>query len=255
MKRLKILFVLFLFATQIINAQNKITMKQITIQAQPYPFKTELSKTAVIVVDMQNDFGSRGGMFDHGGIDISMIEKVVQPTSQVLKAARKAGIKIIYLKMAFKPDLSDLGSIESPNRDRHLYLKVGEEMTTPNGLKGRYLIRDTWNTNIIDELKPQAEDIEIYKHRFSGFFETNLDDILKKEGIKNLVITGCTTSICIESTIRDAMFRDYSCILLEDCTAEPIGFGLSRSNHDASLLNVKTLLGWVSKSERFINAL
>jgi ureidoacrylate peracid hydrolase len=95
----------------------------------------------------------------------------------------------------------------------------------------------------------------VYKHRFSGFFETDLDAILKRSGVKYLVVTGCTTSICVESTIRDAMFRDYSCVLLKDCTAEPIGHDLARSNHDASLLNIQTSFGWVSGSDDFIRAI
>ena len=74
-------------------------------------------------------------------------------------------------------------------------------------------------------------------------------------GARNLVITGCTTSVCVEATLRDAMFRDYSPILLADCSAEPIGNQLPRSNHEASLLVIETLLGWVSDSERFIKAL
>ena len=95
----------------------------------------------------------------------------------------------------------------------------------------------------------------LYKHRFSGFYETELGAILKRPGIKYLIVTGCTTSICVESTIRDAMFRDYSCVLLKDCTGEPIGYGLPRSNHDASLLTIQTLLGWVSASDEFVDAL
>jgi ureidoacrylate peracid hydrolase len=74
-------------------------------------------------------------------------------------------------------------------------------------------------------------------------------------GIRHLIITGCTTSICVESTVRDAMFRDYSCVLLADCMSEPLGDGLPRSNHDASLLSTEVLLGWVSDSDRFVEAL
>jgi ureidoacrylate peracid hydrolase len=117
------------------------------------------------------------------------------------------------------------------------------------------LIRDTWNTDIVPELEPQPGDIVIYKSRFSGFYQTDLDAILKEQGVKYLIVTGCTTSICVESTIRDAMFRDYSCVLLADCTGEPIGNDLPRSNHDASLLSIQTLLGWVSDSGAFISSL
>jgi ureidoacrylate peracid hydrolase len=227
----------------------------IRLDAQPMPIEIDTARTAVIVVDMQNDFGSQGGLFDRAGIDISMIQQAVSPTANALRAARQAGMKVIYLKMGFRPDLSDLGALDSPNRVRHLYFGVGESMRAPDGTEGRFLIRDTWNTDIIPELEPQADDLVIYKHRFSGFYQTDLDTILNQLGVKYLIITGCTTSVCVESTVRDAMFRDYLCVLLADCMGEPIGHGLPRSNHEASLLVIQTLFGWISDSGKFIQAL
>ena len=233
---------------------NKI-YNRIHIMAKPDSIAIDTARTAVIVVDMENDFGSKGGMFDRAGIDISMIQKVINPTSKVLAAARKAGIKIIYLKMGYHEDLSDLGNEESPNRVRHLqFMHVGDTIIAPNGSKSRILIRDSWGTDIVAGLQAQAGDIVIYKTRFSGFYKTELDSLLKQLDKRYLIITGCTTSICVESTVRDAMFRDYSSIVLEDCTAEPIGYGLLRSNHEASLLSIQTLLGWVSNSNEFIKA-
>lgn len=235
--------------------KNKI-YKKIHIQAKPDSIAIDTARTAIIVVDMENDFGSKGGMFDRAGIDISMIQKAINPTSKVLAAARQAGIKVIYLKMGYKEDLSDIGGEESPNRVRHLqFMHVGDTITAPNGSKSRILIRDSWGTDIVSELKPQTGDIVIYKTRFSGFYKTELDSILKQLDKRFLIITGCTTSICVESTVRDAMFRDYSSIVLEDCTAEPIGYGLPRSNHEASLLSIQTLLGWVSNSNEFVKAI
>lgn len=225
------------------------------LDAKPQPITIEPTKTAVLVVDMQNDFGSKGGMFDRAGLNISMIEATVHPTSRVLEAARNNGIQIVYLKMGFRPDLSDLGNADSPNRTRHMHFGVGQKMSAPDGTEGRMLIRDTWNTDIVPELKPKNIDTVIYKHRFSGFYETELDDVLKRLGVKYLIITGCTTSVCVESTVRDAMFRDYSCLLLDDCMGEPIGNDLPRSNHEASLLTMQTLFGWVSNSEEFLKAL
>jgi ureidoacrylate peracid hydrolase len=225
------------------------------LDAKPEAITFETAKTAVLVVDMQNDFGTEGGMFDRAGIDISDIQRAVDPTAKVLAAARTAGIKVIYLKMGYKPDLSDLGAPDSVNRVRHLRLGVGERVTAPDGQESRILIRDTWNTDIVPELKPQPGDDVIYKTRFSGFFGTDLDARLKKLGVKHLIITGCTTSICVDSTVRDAMFRDYLCVLLSDCMSEPIGHGLPRSNHDASLLSAEVLLGWVSDSDQFLKAL
>ena len=132
---------------------------------------------------------------------------------------------------------------------------VGSVVQAPDGSESRILVRDTWNTDILSELTPEAGEVVLYKHRFSGFFETDLDAILRRLDIRHLVVTGCTTSVCVEATIRDAMFRDYSCVLLEDCTAEPIGYDLQRSNHEASLLTIQVLLGWTSSSMDFIHAL
>jgi ureidoacrylate peracid hydrolase len=116
-------------------------------------------------------------------------------------------------------------------------------------------VRDSWNTQILDAPTPEPGDHVVSKHRYSGFFETELDDVLQGLGVDYLPVTGCTTSVCVESTVRDAMFRDYSCIVLEDCTAEPIGAGLSRTNHEASLLVIETLFGWVSNAGAVCDAL
>jgi ureidoacrylate peracid hydrolase len=237
------------------SAPNETPRRIATIEARPHAVTFDVEKTAVIVVDMQNDFGAEGGMFSRAGIDISMIQQAVKPTANVLAAARRVGMPIIYLKMAFKADLSDAGPADSPNCMRHLMLGVGSAVQAPGGSKSRVLIRDTWNTEILAALAPEADDVLLYKHRFSGFYETELDTLLKQRGIKHLIVTGCTTSVCVESTIRDAMFRDYCCVLLADCTGEPIGNDLARSNHDASILTIQVLLGWVASSADFIESL
>jgi ureidoacrylate peracid hydrolase len=228
---------------------------QIVLNARPETLAFDLAKTAVIVVDMQNDFGSEGGMFTLAGIDISGIKAAIAPTARVVNAARTAGIPVIYLKMGFQPDLSDAGDPDNPkNRIKHGRWRVGQTVTAPDGSASRILIRDTWNTEIVPELTPHPGDVVLYKTRFSGFYQTELDQVLRDRGIKTLVFTGCTTSVCIESTIRDAKFRDYTCLLLEDCTAEPTGADLPRTNHDASLLVLQTDFGWVSHSTEFIEA-
>jgi ureidoacrylate peracid hydrolase len=229
--------------------------RTVTVDAGPAPIIIDLAKTAVIVVDMQNDFGAKGGMLDRAGIDVSQIQAAVGPTARVIASARRNGVAIIYLKMAFRPDLSDLGPADSKNRLDHVQMNVGTVVRAPDGTESRILIRDTWNTDIVQELTPNADDVVIYKHRFSGFFQTELDATLKRLGVKHLLVTGCTTSVCVESTIRDAMFRDYTAVLLADCTAEPIGHEFPRSNHTASLLTVESTLGWVSDSDRVLSAL
>ena len=227
----------------------------LAVEARPGPMSLEPKRTAVIVVDMQNDFGSEGGMFARAGIDISGIRGAVAPTAKVLAAARRAGMPVVYLKMAFRPDLSDAGAPDAPNWIKHLPLRAGDAVLAPDGTPSRILIRDTWNTDILADLTPEPGDIVLYKHRFSGFYGTDLDEVLRSRSISSLVFTGCTTSVCVESTLRDAMYRDYRCLLLEDCTAEPIGAGLPRSNHEASLLAVQILFGWTTQSDDLIAAL
>jgi ureidoacrylate peracid hydrolase len=232
-----------------------MTNHVVMLAAQPEPISFDTARTAVLVVDMQNDFGAPGGMFDRAGIDISLIQRAVEPTARVLAAARQAGMPVIYLKMAFRADLSDAGSPDTPNRRKLFRLAIGTSFQAPDGTVSRILIRDTWSTVILRELEPHTGDIVLYKHRFSGFYNTELDAVLTRLGITTLLVTGCTTSVCVESTIRDAMFRDYSCVLLADCTGEPLGHDFPRSNHEASLFVIQRALGWVSHSEALQSAL
>jgi len=123
-------------------------MQTMEIQATPAPVEIDPARTAVIVIDMQNAFGSPGGMFDNAGIGISGIQAAVAPTRAAVEAARRAGIKIVYLKMGFLPDLSDLGAEDVPNG--HLFLHLG--------VKDGVLARDEWGTDILDELAPADDD-------------------------------------------------------------------------------------------------
>jgi ureidoacrylate peracid hydrolase len=145
------------------SLSSKTSSYVVTIEAQPESIAIDTARTAVIVVDMQNDFGAKGGMLDRVGVDLSLIRGAIAPTARVLAAARRAGIRIVYLKMGFRADLSDVGPAESPNRIKHLPLAVGASIHTPSGGESRILIRDTWNTEILEELAPQPEDTVIYK--------------------------------------------------------------------------------------------
>ena len=218
----------------------------VTIEAKPEPLAIDPHETAVIAVDMQNDFGAEGGMFASKGLPIEAAHATIEPTARVLDAARMSDITVVYLKMAFKRDLSNLGGPDAPNREKHLGFGVGI---------GDFLIEDTWNTDIVPELTPQPGDVLVSKHRYSGFFETELDDVLRERDIKNLVFVGWTTSVCVESTLRDAFFRDYRCVVLSDCTAEVVGSDVARTNHEASLHVIEGLFGWVADSESFVRAL
>ncbi len=141
------------------------TTRNVRVEARPNPLTIDPSETAVIVVDMQNDFAAEGGMFARAGVPVSAAQAVVEPTARVLAA----GMKVIYLKMAFESDLSNLGGPDAPNRVRHLAFGVGQPVKTPDAGTGRFLVKDTWNTDIVSELTPEPDDIVILKHRYSGF--------------------------------------------------------------------------------------
>ena len=259
-KRSSLLIIMTVVASGLVleaaeNLPAKVKDHVINLGAQPEVFAFDPTKTAVIVVDMQNDFGAKGGMLDRAGLAVSGIQKAVAPTAKVLSAAREAGIKVIYLKMAFKPDLSDMGASDSVNRVQHLRIGVGDKVIAPDGKESRILIRDTWNTDILPGLTPKPDDDVLYKTRFSGFYETDLDARLKTAGIRNLIITGCTTSVCVDSTVRDAMFRDYRCVVLADCVSDPSGERWPQGNHDSALKAFAGMLGWVSDSDHLLSAL
>jgi ureidoacrylate peracid hydrolase len=222
---------------------------EITIAAKPQAIELDLAKMAILVIDMQNDFGARGGMFERGGIDIGPIQRVVAPIRNVLEAGREAGLPIVFLKMGFLPDLSDLGPEDAPFRAHHRGFAPGTSVQAPNGQPSRLLVRDTWSTEILPELAPRKGDTVVWKHRYSGFYETELDAVLKGKGVRSLIVTGCTTSVCVESTVRDAMFRDYFCVLLADCMAEPVG------THESSLELLQARFAWVTESNEFLHAL
>ena len=248
-----LLVTLLLLAAMIGDAQPPAS--KVELQTQPEPLGINPQQTALIVVDMQNDFGAKGGMFDRAGIDIEPIRAIVPTVAKTIAAARSAGIKVVYLRMGFHPDLSDIGPHDAPNYLKHHRLHVGEPNIAPDGTASRILIRDTWDTDIVPELKPASGDIVIWKHRFSGFHETDLDATLKRLGVRYLIFTGATTSVCVESTMRDSMFLDYFPVLLSDATAEPLGHTVDQSNHKASIRVLAALFGWVTDSNEFIRAL
>ncbi|MBZ9793590.1 cysteine hydrolase [Rhizobium sp. 3T7] len=228
---------------------------QVSITARPEPISFDPHRTAVVVIDMQNDFGSHGGMFERAGLDVAPIAALVQPISRVLEAARRAGLFIVYTRQEHNSDLSDAGNEDSPHRIKHRRMNIGATVEAPGGTRSQILVRDTWNTAIVAELEPRQGDVVVSKHRYSAFFETSFDTILRAKRIDTLIFTGATTSICVESTVRDAMFRDYRCIVLRDCTAELIAADAPRSNHEASLLAIEILFGWTAESGAVIAAL
>ena len=231
------------------------TSRMVSIPAKPSPITIDLSKTAVLVIDMQNDFGARGGMFDLAGFDLAPIQEAVAPTARIIAEARAADIPIVYVNEALRSDLSDIASVESPHRRMSRRMGFGNTVTTPDGGTGRIRIEGTWNTENLAELVPRASDIIVTKRRWSGFYETELDVKLRMLGAQYLIVTGCTTTVCVESTIRDAAFRDYACVLPADCTGQPAVGDPRSSTHEASLLMIARHFGWVTSSKDILAAL
>jgi ureidoacrylate peracid hydrolase len=222
--------------------------KIVTIPAKPEPVKVDLARTAVVIVDMQNAFATKGGMFDVVGQDISAAKVVIQTIKKTADAARAAGAKVVYLVYEYAADMSDSGGPSSPNWYKEFGLVA---MNKNPQYKGKFLIKGSWDAAVVDELKPQPGDIVIGKSRYSGFRGTNLDVVLKTYNIKYLVFAGIATNVCVESTLRDAYFLDYWPILVSDGTnnaGPPI-------TQQATLWNVEALFGWVTTSNDFVKAI
>ena len=215
------------------------------LPAKPEPVDIDLSKSAVVVVDMQNAFASKDGMLDIAGADISGAPRVVGVIGQVLSAARRSGMPVVYLQMGYKADLSDSGGPQSPNWHKELGIRL---MNCRPELKGTLVTEGTWDFAIVDQLAPEAGDIVIVKTRYSGFARTALDAELQARGIRYLFFTGIATNVCVESTLRDAFFLDYWPILITDATmaAGP------PTMQEATLFNIQSYFGWTISSAEFL---
>ena len=210
--------------------------KHVIVQAEPEPIEIDVLKTAVLVVDMQNAFVHKGGYLDLAGFDISTTQKIIQPCQKIVYTAREKGIKVIYLQMAYSPDLSDSGGKNSPVWHKSQGLALIRQRPE---LKDKLYIYGTWGANIIEELEPQPGDIVIRKQKHDGFIGTNLDIVLGTYGIKYLVFIGTATNICIESTLRHAFSLQYFPILVSDAVS-PIGPNLTQ---EATIFNVRFIFG------------
>ena len=214
----------------------------ITLNAKSEPLEIDLRQTAVVVVDMQNAFASKGGLLDIAGADLSGTPSVIHCIKEMLNAARRAGVLVVYLQMGYKPDLSNSGGAGSPNSRKELAMHL---MTCRPELRGKLLTEGTWDFEIVDELKPREGDLVVLKTRYSGFAGTTLDSLLRTRGIRYLFLTGIATNVCVESTLRDAYFLDYWPILIADATLQ----AGPPEMQSATLFNVETFFGWTTGAE------
>ncbi len=225
----------------------KPASEPVLLNTEPGPLEVDVARTAVLVIDMQNCFVSRGGYFDLMRFDISAGQRVIEPIRRIVQLARRKGIQVIHVVHHYSPDLRETGGPNSGN----WYLNHLATYRAHPEWAHAFFVRGTWGADIVDELKPEDGEVVVPKPRYSAFFGTDLDIILRTYHIKYLFFVGVDTAICVESSLRDAYNLDYFPVLVSDAS----GCSGPAFVQEATLLNVKHCFGWLIETEQFIAAL
>jgi biuret amidohydrolase len=222
-----------------------------TVDAEPYawPFDggVDLRRTALVCIDWQGDFCGPGGYVDTMGYDLNLTRAGLEPTAKVLAAVRAAGMHVVHTREGHQPDLSDCPA-NKLWRSQRIGAGIGEV-----GPCGRILVRGEPGWEIVPEVAPIEGEWVIDKPGKGAFYATELDLVLRNNGITHLVFTGITTDVCVHTTIREANDRGYECLLLSDCTG-----ATDYDNYLAALHMVKMqggLFGAVAPSTAFLDVL
>lgn len=231
-----------------VNAAMGRPTKLIRIDARPEPIVLPVERTAVIVVDLQNGYAMKGGYRDIMGKDIGPASRVLENSARLVRAARDAGMTIVFLKNGWDAELKTSGGPGSPNWYKSNPLKL---MRTRPELAGKILTHGSWDYEFVDALRPEPQDFVVPKSRYSGFCGTDLDNILRSRDIRHLLFVGIASNVCVESTLRDAYFREYFCLFIEDATQQS-GPAFVQ---DAVIYTVETFLGWVATTEAICRAI
>ncbi|MDI6424770.1 pyrimidine utilization protein B [Cronobacter dublinensis] len=223
-------------------------MNTVNLTARPEALTFTPEQSALIVVDMQNAYASKGGYLDLAGFDVSATAPVIANIKTAVAAAREAGMTIVWFQNGWDSDYLEAGGPGSPNWHKSNALKT---MRRRPELHGTLLAKGGWDYQLVDELTPLPGDIVLPKPRYSGFFNTPLDSMLRARNIRHLVFTGIATNVCVESTLRDGFFLEYFGVVLEDATHQA-GPPFAQQ---AALFNIETFFGWVSDVQSFCHAL
>ena len=216
------------------------------LAAEPAPLDLDWSKTALLIIDMQRDFLEPGGFGESLGNDVSLLRRTIAPTRRLLDAARGAGLRVIHTREGHRPDLADLAPAKKARGNPAL--AIGDR-----GAMGRLLVRGEPGHDIIPELYPRPGEPVIDKPGKGAFYATDLDTILKHRGVKQLIVCGVTTEVCVNTSVREANDRGFDCLVLEDCVGSYFP-----EFHEMGLRMIKAqggIFGWVGRSDVVIAAL
>ncbi len=211
----------------------------LVLGAKPEEFPLSTDETALIVVDMQNAYASPGGYLDLAGFDVTGTKPVIAAVAETIEISRKLGLTIVFFQNGWDAEKQEAGTPDSPNWWKSNALKT---MRARPELDGQLITRGTWDYELVEKIKPLPGEIVLPKPRYSGFSGTQLDGMLRARRIRNLLVVGVASNVCVESTIRDAYFLEYFPIMVKDATlqAGPV------SLQEATVYNVETFFGWTT---------
>ncbi|PXW28374.1 cysteine hydrolase family protein [Paraburkholderia caballeronis] len=220
-----------------------------TLDSQPQQVRFDIGRSALVVIDMQNDFCTKGGWVAHLGGNYDADRAPIAPLQRLLPLARRHGVPVIWVNWGNRPDLANM-----PPNQLHLYKPTGSGIGLGEPLPehgAHVLEKDSWAAAVVDELAPLPGDIRVDKYRISGFWDTPLDSILRNLGTRTIFFAGVNTDQCVLHTLTDANFLGYGCVMLTDCCATSSPDFCT----EATVWNVKKCFGFVADSLQLAGAL